>query len=72
MPSYDYACATCGGFEAIRRLAERDEPCACPGCGAAAPRVLAFADARNAASPTSTRNEANYQRFKHRSGCACC
>jgi putative FmdB family regulatory protein len=72
MPSYDYACAACGGFEAIRRLAERDDPCTCPGCGAAAQRVLAFADSRHATSATSKSNEANYQRLKHRSGCACC
>jgi len=37
MPTYDYACPDCGGFEALRSLAQRDEPCACPDCGANAP-----------------------------------
>jgi putative FmdB family regulatory protein len=74
MPSYDYACPACGGFEAIRRLVERDDPCACPGCGGPAQRVLAFAatETRRTASAHSQSVEANYQRLKHRSGCACC
>ncbi|MCO5340931.1 zinc ribbon domain-containing protein, partial [Delftia tsuruhatensis] len=41
MPTYDYECAQCGGFEALRPLRLRDEPAACPGCGTAAARVLA-------------------------------
>ncbi|WP_412179895.1 FmdB family zinc ribbon protein, partial [Variovorax paradoxus] len=30
MPTYDYDCARCGGFEALRPSALRDEPAACP------------------------------------------
>ena len=30
MPTYDYACPACGGFEALRSLSQRDEPCNCP------------------------------------------
>ena len=41
MPTYDYACAGCGGFDAIRVLAQRDEPALCPDCGAASPRDYA-------------------------------
>ena len=43
MPTYDYDCVQCGGFEALRPLRLRDEPAACPGCGTAAARVLAAA-----------------------------
>ena len=43
MPTYDYACATCGGFDAIRTLALRNDPAACPSCGTASPRVWAAA-----------------------------
>jgi len=43
MPTYDYACAGCGGFDAIRSIARRDEPAHCPKCGAASPRVLVAA-----------------------------
>lgn len=74
MPTYDYACAACGGFEAIRRLVERDDPCACPGCGSAAQRVLLrpAAESRPASSTHGQSVEANYQRLRHRTGCACC
>jgi putative FmdB family regulatory protein len=40
MPTYDYACADCGGFEAFRSLSQRNEPAACPDCQAASPRVF--------------------------------
>ena len=40
MPTYDYDCPDCGGFEALRSLAQRNEPCACPDCGAVAARVF--------------------------------
>ena len=43
MPTYDYACPSCGGFDAFRSLSERNEPAACPDCGTASPRVLACA-----------------------------
>ncbi len=32
MPTYDYACPSCGGFDALRAFAQRDEPAACPDC----------------------------------------
>ena len=43
MPTYDYACPQCGGFDAFRSLADRNEPCACPDCGTASPRVFVSA-----------------------------
>lgn len=55
MPTYDYACPHCGGFDALRPLARRDEPAACPACGTASPRVLA-APARLACLDGRTRH----------------
>jgi len=43
MPTYDYECADCGGFDAFRSIAQRNDPAACPQCGAGSPRVLASA-----------------------------
>ena len=43
MPTYDYACPDCGGFDAFRSLSQRNEPAACPDCGTASPRVFATA-----------------------------
>ncbi|MEO6277775.1 zinc ribbon domain-containing protein [Roseateles sp.] len=85
MPTYDYACAGCGGFDAIRSVSARDEPAACPDCGAAAPRVFvtaprlalmsggtraAFATNERARHEPKTSGE--YARLKHPSGCGCC
>lgn len=39
MPTYEYACASCGGFEAVRRISEYREPSPCPSCGAPSPRA---------------------------------
>ncbi|WPB57426.1 zinc ribbon domain-containing protein [Xylophilus sp. GOD-11R] len=43
MPTYEYDCVACGGFDAIRRVADRNEPAVCPGCSVAAARVFATA-----------------------------
>jgi len=85
MPTYDYACAGCGGFDAIRSVNTRDEPAACPDCGAAAPRVfvsaprLALMDGgRRSALATNERarhepkSSREYARLKHPAGCGCC
>ena len=60
MPTYDYECPDCGGFDAFRSLARRNEPAECPACGARAPRVLMSAP-RLSAIATGTRRaiEAN-------------
>ncbi len=85
MPTYDYACRDCGGFDALRSVSRRDEPAACPGCGAASPRVFAFAPnlalmAGSTRSAIETNERArhepksskDYARLKHPSGCGCC
>ena len=43
MPTYDYDCPACGGFDAFRPLSERNEPVACPDCATASPRVFVTA-----------------------------
>lgn len=55
MPTYDYACQDCGGFDAFRRLAQRNEPAVCPECGGASPRVFVSAP-HLACVSSSTRN----------------
>lgn len=85
MPTYDYACPDCGGFDAFRSLSQRNEPAACPDCGAASPRVFASAprlalleggtrramdvNERARHEPKSSRD---YQRLRHPAGCGCC
>lgn len=83
MPTYDYDCGVCGGFEALRSMSQRDEPAACPDCGAASPRVLVAAprlalmeDATRSAMAVNERarhepkSSSNYAR--HPAGCGCC
>jgi putative FmdB family regulatory protein len=85
MPTYDYACAGCGGFDAIRPLSQRDEPAACPDCGAAstrvfvaAPRLALMEGATRTAIATNERarhepkSSRGYARLKHPAGCGCC
>jgi putative FmdB family regulatory protein len=85
MPTYDYACPGCGGFDAFRAMSQRDEPAACPGCGTASPRVFASAP-RLALMEGTTRSaievnerarhepkrSGDYQRLRHPAGCGCC
>jgi putative FmdB family regulatory protein len=41
MPTYDYQCNDCGGFEARRNVSERDDTIGCPDCSKASVRVMA-------------------------------
>lgn len=85
MPTYDYECRDCGGFDALRSVSRRDEPAACPECAAASPRVMSaaprlalMAGSTRSAIETNERarhepkNSKDYQRLKHPSGCGCC
>jgi putative FmdB family regulatory protein len=73
MPRYRYACALCGAFDEMRPLEAYAEPCACPECGAMAPRELAVA-----AIPGKGRSNGNAKASttaslqRHRSRCGCC
>lgn len=88
MPTYDYACPDCGGFEAFRSLAQRNDPANCPDCGTGSPRVFVSAprlacldsstriamdtNERTKHAPMTSREYGAYQRLKHPSGCRCC
>jgi len=74
MPVYDYECADCGKFEAVRRIAERDEAAACPRCGMTAERVRVGAPALLGGASSSggaSDSEGGYG-MRHRGGCSCC
>jgi putative FmdB family regulatory protein len=74
MPTYDYRCEACGGFDALRSLSERNEPIACPDCGRVSPRVMAGAP--RLALLERARHEpsrsGDYARLAHPAGCGCC
>jgi len=78
MPTYEYDCATCGGFEETRPMAEYDQPQPCPGCGDLAPRAIfsvpAMAMMDGAARSAHATNErsANAPRRSHAGNCGCC
>ena len=82
MPTYDYHCAHCGSFDALRRMAERDVPAACPHCAApsarawlAAPRLADMPAARRLALATNERAQHEPKesaRYRHPAGCGCC
>jgi putative FmdB family regulatory protein len=84
MPTYDYDCARCGRFEALRPMSLRDAPLACPACDAPAPRAvgaprLATMDATrrravgvNERAAHEPKSSSSYARLKHPPGCGCC
>jgi putative FmdB family regulatory protein len=85
MPTYDYACPDCGGFDAFRSLATRNDAVACPDCGGASPRVWVsaprlalLASGQRVALETNERachepqRSGAYTRLKHPAGCGCC
>ena len=85
MPTYDYRCEACGPFEALRRIADREQPQPCPGCGCNSPRTwlaaariadmdpgLRTAIATNERARHEPKRSGDYARLKHPSGCGCC
>jgi putative FmdB family regulatory protein len=85
MPTYDYACPDCGGFDALRSFAQRDEPATCPDCGTPSPRVFAAmprlaclsGDTRiameiNERARYEPKSSNDYVRLRHPAGCGCC
>lgn len=85
MPTYDYDCPACGGFDSFRTLAARNEPAACPDCGeeshrvfVSAPRLALLAGSTRSAMEINERashepkSSRDYVRLKHPSGCGCC
>lgn len=80
MPIYEYECAGCGTFSAMRRVADRDAPQACPDCGAEARRMVSatmlalMAPARrraHAGNERSAHAPALSQGHRHGPGCGC-
>ena len=65
MPTYEYDCLACGGFDAIRRLADRNEPAACPVCAHASQRVFATAPRLACVSPDQRRALDTNERAQH-------
>jgi putative FmdB family regulatory protein len=85
MPTYDYDCAQCGSFDALRSVAMRNQDAACPSCGGVAPRILAgtpalalmeggtrLAMATNERARHEPKSSGSYARLKHPAGCGCC
>lgn len=73
MPVYDYECARCGTFEAVRRIAERDDPASCPDCGEIAGRVTIGAPTVGGSGKDSLGSEGvGGYGMRHVGGCSCC
>ena len=80
MPVYEYLCADCGPFVAIRPMAEFQQPQPCEECRKAAPRVLLTAPtmsgldaARRRAGAVNERSANAPERVKrHSPSCRCC
>ncbi|ARP93891.1 FmdB family zinc ribbon protein [Bordetella genomosp. 13] len=81
MPTYDYCCEQCGEFSALRPLARRNEPAACPACGAQSGRTLGAAPAlgviggamrRALAANERSAHEPRSTRAGHGMNCGCC
>jgi putative FmdB family regulatory protein len=80
MPTYEYACAVCGPFVAMRPMSACDAPYDCPGCGSTSPRVLLTAPSLAGMDPTRRLAAATNERSSnepkrsgaHGAGCGCC
>jgi len=86
MPIYEYRCDCCGEFSAYRPIANRNEACICPDCGAASERVIVAAPmlatmagstrsahATNERAAHAPKTSAEYKAtHKHGPGCGCC
>lgn len=85
MPIYDYHCSSCGPFDALRPMVERDSPAACPACAQASARAWVlgsrlsemaperlFAMETNERASHEPKRSGDYARLRHPSGCSCC
>ena len=80
MPVYEYLCADCGPFIAIRPMAEFEQPQPCEQCGGAAPRALLTAPAmsgldagrRHAGAVNERSAHAPKRGKRHPASCGCC
>jgi putative FmdB family regulatory protein len=65
MPVYEYTCASCGDFTAMRPMRERDRPQACPGCAAPATRLILTAPASHVGDGGARKAQARNERAAH-------
>lgn len=86
MPTYEYACHSCGTFTMLRPIAQRNEPSQCPYCAGAGGQLLISAPALqtlsanqrkaiagNERSANAPQTVGEYQQSrKHPAGCSCC
>ncbi|NBY26918.1 MAG: zinc ribbon domain-containing protein [Betaproteobacteria bacterium] len=79
MPTYNYECAHCGGFEARQPMADYDRAAPCPACGMLCARALSvpavMGTNRSTAPATDSHagdGKPNYRRLRHPTACPCC
>ena len=73
MPTYDYACTSCGTFAATRRIADRDQATDCPKCGRPATRLVSSPHVGGVQSLHAREtSDGRYARMRHAGGCGCC
>ncbi len=82
MPSYDYLCAACGPFTAVRPMVAYAEPQDCPECGQSCGRAMLTGPGISSMSPGQRTAHATNERSAHaprlssagphRAGCQCC
>jgi putative FmdB family regulatory protein len=65
MPTYDYACSDCGGFDAFRSVSQRNDACACPTCGGASTRVFVSTPWLACTSPEQRRAHETNEKAQH-------
>jgi putative FmdB family regulatory protein len=84
MPIYQYECESCGGFDVMRSIADRDLPHLCPECGTPTTRAITCTamlslmpqsqrdacatNERSANAPQSSKSLG----YRHGPGCSCC
>jgi putative FmdB family regulatory protein len=71
MPTYEYACGACGAFDALRPIAQRNDPCTCPACGAASPRVVFTPPGLSFVADEVRQAHAVNERSAHAPRCSC-
>lgn len=86
MPTYEYACETCGTFTQLRPIAQRHAPSQCPYCAGPGGQLLVSAPALQTLSASQRKAIAGNERSahapqtvgeyqqsrRHPAGCSCC
>lgn len=64
MPVYSYTCETCGDFDALRTVAERNRSIACPSCASLSQRII-VAPHLSLMAPSLRRAHSTNERSQH-------